>query len=385
MKKLLYLLFSISLFCCRDRYESPVISPDTGYLVVEGFINTGLGGTSISLSRVNKLNDPVIAKVTGAVVQVEADNNQVYPLAAKADGVYASEQLVLQNDRSYRLTIRTPDNKEYQTAFAKPVATPAIDSISWQYTDSGLEIFVNTHDPANNTKYYRWQYEQTWEIRSSYYSTLKYVTTQVQGRPFYSVDFLFPNGAPDTTKIRCWQGNNSTTIILGSTAKLTKDIISMPLIDIPRGTRPLSIMYSVLVRQHAITKAEYEFLEIMKKNTELTGSVFDPQPSQLNGNIKCITNPGEPVVGYVGVYSEQQERVYIRNSQLPGWGFNPGCLDYEIENQTDSIAQAIGNLLLPTTVQTFTPVGRIATFNAAPNVCVDCTLIGTNKKPDFWP
>src|SRR5687767_14342232 len=118
MKKLFYCICCISLFCCRDRYESPVNSPETGYLVVEGFINTGVGGTSISLTRVNKLSNPIIVRVTGAVVQVEDDNNQVYPLAAKPNGIYASEQLVLQGTRSYRLSITTPDNKQYRTAFS---------------------------------------------------------------------------------------------------------------------------------------------------------------------------------------------------------------------------------------------------------------------------
>src|SRR5687767_798067 len=113
MKKIIYFICCITLLCCRDRYESPVNTPVTGYLVVEGFINTGTGGTSISLSRVNQLSNPVIVKVTGAVVEIEDDNNQVFPLPAKPDGVYGSPQLVLQDNRSYRLSIRTRDNKQY--------------------------------------------------------------------------------------------------------------------------------------------------------------------------------------------------------------------------------------------------------------------------------
>ena len=175
------------------------------------------------------------------------------------------------------------------------------------------------------------------------------------------------------------------SIILGSTAKLTKDVISMPLIFIPRRTRPLSAMYSVLVKQYGITKEEYEFLDIMKKNTELTGTVFDPQPSQLNGNIECISNPSEPVIGYAGVYSMEQKRIYIRNSQLPAWGFNSGCFEIEVKNHTDSIAEVIARGFLLTTIHTLIDPNIITIFNATSGICVDCTLIGTNKKPDFWP
>src|SRR3712207_6958843 len=33
---------------------------------------------------------------------------------------------------------------------------------------SGVTIFVNTHNPENNTRYYRWEFDETWENRSVY-------------------------------------------------------------------------------------------------------------------------------------------------------------------------------------------------------------------------
>jgi len=37
------IFFSLLLFGCREEYISPVITPDLGYLVVEGVINSGTG------------------------------------------------------------------------------------------------------------------------------------------------------------------------------------------------------------------------------------------------------------------------------------------------------------------------------------------------------
>jgi hypothetical protein len=385
MKIFICFFLVVVCYACRDKYESPVNSPATGYLVVEGFINTGQGGTTVTLSRVNRLTEPIIAKVRGASVQIENDNNQVYALAETANGVYTSGQLILDGSRNHRLRIRTADNKIYLSAFAKARNTPAIDSVSWTYDDSGVQIYANAHDDNNNTRYYRWEYEQAWEIHSPFLPILKYVFTPIPGGNRNSVTWIYPDGDVDTSKFRCWQYSNSTTVLIGSTAQLTKDVIRMPMVFIQRRSRPISVLYSILVKQFAISKEEYEFLDIMRKNTEITGSIFDAQPSQLKGNIACVTNPGEPVIGYVGVSTIEQKRIFIRNHQLPGWNYSSGCEETPFANQTDSIAIALARALFPTVIHTLTPPNRIDTFYATPGPCIDCTLLGTQQKPSFWP
>ena len=44
----------------------------------------------------------------------------------------------------------------------KLVQTPAIDSVWWRQPGD-LDINVTTHDPTNNTHYYRYDYIQTWQ------------------------------------------------------------------------------------------------------------------------------------------------------------------------------------------------------------------------------
>ena len=384
MKFSLFIFLILAVYACRDKYESPVNSPTTGYLVAEGFINTGIGSSTVTLSRVNKLTDPIIVKVRSAVVQIENDNNQAFALTETSNGVYTSGQLNLDTSRNYRLRIRTQDNKTYLSAFAKSRTTPVIDSVSWTYDNSGVQIYANAHDINNSTRYYRWEYEQAWEIHSPYLPILKYVFTPIPGGNRNSVTWIYPNGDVDTSKFRCWQYGNSTSIIIGSTAKLTNDIIRMPMIFIPRRSRPISILYSILVKQYAISKEEYEFLDIMRKNTEITGSIFDAQPSQLKGNLECITNQGEPVIGYIGVSSLEQKRIFINNRQLPEWNYTSGCEETPFANQTDSIAIALARGLFPTVIHTLTPPNRIDTFYATTGVCIDCTLLGTDKRPSFW-
>ena len=46
---------------------------------------------------------------------------------------------------------------------------------------------------------------------------------------------------------------------------------------------------------------------------------------QLSGNIHCLTDPNEAVIGYVEITQEQTQRIFIFNSQVSGWNYNPGC------------------------------------------------------------
>ena len=68
------------------------------------------------------------------------------------------------------------------------------------------------------------------------------------------------------------------------------------------------------LKQYAWTKEGYEFLDRMRKNTETTGSVFDPQPSELNSNIHNVADATEPVIGYFNIIiSERQQALYDEN------------------------------------------------------------------------
>jgi len=189
----------------------------------------------------------------------------------------------------------------------------------------------------------------------------------------------------DSSLYTCWRADPSTQILIASTTKLSEDVVdNYHITQIPKNSQKISVMYSIQVKQHAITKGAYEFLQKMKKNTEQTGSVFDPQPSELKGNIQCISNPSEIVVGYVSVSTEQTKRIFIKNTEVPNWGYESGC--YLAEFSLIQLTQAMASKLLPVDALEFDPTTKeITRFNAALPTCVDCTLSGTNQKPPFWP
>lgn len=388
MRKYSILVFLIALFAaCKERYEAPLKSTVTGYLVVEGIVNSGSGTTTIQLSRSTSLSDRTLQYEQGASVTLVGQDNSTRTLVESTPGHYTASNLFLSTSQKYKLSIVTSAGKKYASDFVPVRNNPAIDSVNWSKQNNGVQLYVNTHDPADTSRYYQWAYTETWEYHSAYPAVLKYVIQRVGNKDVYSVGYLDSTTFGSVpTKFYCWKTQESTNITLGSSAKLAKDVIQLPLIFIDPASWKLSVLYSVNVKQYVLSKDAYAFMETMKKNTEQTGSIFDPQPSQLNSNIHSLDNPSELVIGYLSICPIREKRIFISRADVGDWGFNvyDQCAQRKIPNISDSITQN-GLGLLPSYVFEVSPRGDIVSFYASDPLCVDCQLRGSPVKPSFWP
>ena len=365
---------------CRKLYEPHVNSPASGYLIVEGYINTGVGPSTITLTRTTKLVDTVSIRYEhDARVSIESSTNESFPLAEVADGRYTSDVLHLNPTSKYRLRIITQNGKEYLSDYVTARSTPPIDSVNWRMDGDRMRFYVNAHDPSGNTRYYRWEYDETWEIKSYYYSRFIYVVSNNTVR-----DRVFP--AEDVSK--GWKFNNSTNIFLASSARLQSDVIfEAPLTAIEQGNEKLSVRYSILVRQYALDKKGYEFYDLMKKNTEDIGGVFDVQPTEIQGNIHCVTDPKELVIGYVSASTVTENRIFISASDLPfSWRYVEYCPYYMVANQPDSFRLYFQSQYYSPYDGVYSPAtGALVGYLSALPGCVDCKYRGASlTKPPYW-
>jgi hypothetical protein len=367
----------LAMCCCLCRciqpYVSPYKSPPTGYLVVEGYISAN-SATQYTLTRSVQLSgNYAVPAVTGATVQVEGSDNSVFPLPEQGNGVYGDTTLDLNPANQYRLRIQAPNGESYLSDFVAVKPSPPIDSINWTFDYyNGVNIYVNTHDPDNATHYYMWTYDQTWEYDMTWVSYVKYddtTNTVVPRLPGQLVD-------------RCWVNSPSTTLMADNTSKLSQDVVfEYPLVHILNDQQQLGVLYSIIVTQSTLTADGYNFLYQMQQNTEALGTVFDAQPTQLTGNLHCLNNPAEPVIGYISAGTVQQERIFIADRQLPYWQYYLACAkpNITVPNIPDSLQYYFGSLYTPIEA---IPGGYLANIST----CIDCTLLGgSNQKPSFWP
>lgn len=363
---------------CKEKYVSPYVSPPTGYLVVEGYIS-GNSPTTYTITRTIPLpGDTTIPPELGAQVQVQGSDNSVYALTEQGNGVY-SDSFPLDPQARYRLHIHTKNGEEYFSDYVPFKTTPPIDSVNWVNTPNGLFIYVNTHDPANATRYYLWNYDYVFEYHSGEESDYIYdrTTHPVSVRPRTAAEQVF----------RCWTSGSSTNILVGSSTKLASDVISMyPIDSFPPNSPELSVLYTTLVRQYALTDSGYNFYALMQKNTESLGSIFDAQPSQITGNIHCTTYPDEPVIGWVSAGTVQQQRIWINRADAPST-FSYACTDpdAEIPNIPDTLIYRFAeDLFQPLRPDIFggVIVGWVINYSS----CTECTVHGgVNYGPSWWP
>lgn len=360
---------------CKDKYFPEIPSTETNFLVVEGVLNAGNEPTTVRITRTYDINGNIgnLRGETNAVVTVEGNDNSSRPLTMADAGTYQSRNLALSANNEYRLRIKTMDGKEYLSSYVKVKTSPEIDSVSYKPQDGNMQLYVNTHDPANNTRYYKWSYEETWEINSYYYSTIIYDANEPK---------LIREREPSEYIFRCWKYSKSGKILFGSSAQLTSDVIfEQPINRIPGGDERLSVRYSILLKQYALDKDAYEFFDLMKKNTESLGSIFDAQPSEIRGNIKCVNNPDEIVIGYVSASTVTQKRIFINRPS--GWNFRQLCDTRLITPDSVRYYMAKGDFI--PIVEEPRMGSLISDYLSSTPVCVDCRERGGNlQKPAYW-
>lgn len=363
-----FIFIAILITSCVKSFSPPAAATASGYLVVEGVVIPYGERSVITLSRSWGLSDSAgYTPERFAKVMVEDSLGTSYNFLESSPGKY-SATLSLDASKYYRLHVISQQGQEYLSTYEPVVITPPIDSLHWKQ-DGGVTIYADTHDATGKTKYYRWEYNETWEYHSYYESLLKLENGVVVGIP-----------AAETFK--CYDSIASTSVIIGTSKNLSENIITDQVITtIPDTSQKMSVMYSILVKQYGLSENAFSFWDLMRKNGSELGGLFDPQPSQISGNIRNARDSSEPVIGYFGISTVQRSRLYVSNNDLDNWQWKriqyaEYCI--AITDPTNPIYAGVS----------FLPAYSVppGTIFWAKSGCVDCRLQGgTTTKPSYWP
>lgn len=371
-------LFSCFLgYGCLESFDPHISSKETGLLVVEGYIQADLGATRITLSRVAPLDQSQgIVPEQNAEVKIESQDGETFLLTETTQGVYISDTLELPTDRRYRISIKRSNGNIYESEFQSVKITPPIDSLHWKWKDQ-LYIYASAHDVDSKTTYYTWTFQEDWIIRSQYASTLMYdkITGLIVERP-----------GPEMVKmLDCYGTNRSKDIILASSSQLAHDAIEYPIVTVPAASEKIQDRYRVIAYQRTMTEEEYNYIVLMKKNSEQNGSFFDPMPSQLFGNIKNSENPEEVVIGYLGSYTIQRSEIIIDANEIPVAPIQEKCEPVDFANNAENLVQYLSDpkVLIPFELYNENNDPEKPRVIALPAVCLDCRIGGrSNVKPN---
>ena len=121
----------------------------------------------------------------------------------------------------------------------------------------------------------------------------------------------------------------------------------------------------------------------LQKVTESLGTLFDPQPSIIRGNISNVNDESEVVLGYFDAASIQEKRIFVNSNdfeRISYPNYYSFCYDSivsfgQIQEMVDSQWMIVS--------ETMDEAGFPAYLFSIP-VCIDCRLAGSNVKPDYW-
>ncbi len=376
----LLLLLLLTSGCVSDFVPAGITS-SAGILVVEGSIEEPYG-TTIRLTRTKELNSnlPNEAVTSAQLTIIRSDGSTLATLepVAGQPGYYSvTHDIHLQAEETYALAIVIGD-RHYRSTFQSPMYSPEIDEVTWQSKADGYEVDVrvSAHDPENQIKHFLWKYEEDWEIKAEYATNYRYDSA------LKTVVEVFNPSYGD--RYYCWDSNRSTSLLLGSMDNLSESRIKdKVLLNLKAGDTRFSFLYSILVKQYALSKEAYRYFRNMQGNIDNVGSIFAPQPTEMEGNITCISHPDETVTGFVYISTVTTKRIYIDARDVPlmkkiinCWEPTPSDLEYSY-TPAKAYMTSLGIYL-------FIPESMAYRYRSI--LCMDCTFLGGNKqKPAFWP
>lgn len=366
---------TITVSCVYD-FTPNLPAGKEGIIVIEGDILAG-DYSEFKISTTISLSAPDEEKyITNATVWVESESGEVIHAVydGNTKGSFMANTSQLNVNQKHKLCVDIPGRGSYRSAMIPVLESSQIDSISYSIAENkeSVRIEVTTHNNHPDMKYYKWLYREDWEFRSEYMLMLRYndATGNIETIPYDEMGKFY----------YCWERDSSTGIFIASTDKLSQNIVyKQPLKTIYRTDRRISYLYAIQVSQIALSKEGYDYWETLKKNTDETGGIFAPQPSEMRGNLESITKPEEPVIGFISASTLTQQRRFISDKELRVYR-NPFKCQQDTLSRIDWKAAAEGgrDVILELPEQ-----GKAIWV---PVRCTNCVEAGGSKnKPSFWP
>src|ERR1035438_8791125 len=297
--KFLSVFFLSSCVSCITKIEVPV-RQTSAYLVVEGTISTDPPPYTVKLSYSGKFSNTYQASqgtqqifIADAKVIIKDDLGDSTLLTWISNGTYQSSDSNFAGvvGRAYTLKIYLSNGKTYVSKPEIISAVPPIDSVTVAYDSTyiagvrptQLIVSINAHDPAGVKNFYRW-------------ASFGYVPRKSWGGP------CTIGAPPCTDPFMCSCFAFCEQLVTNNQISILSDqfIDGQQLVHQPVFYSPVywKGIHYIQIKQFSISQDAYIFWQQYLEQTNRTGSILDPLPSSLIGNIYNASDSNELALGY---------------------------------------------------------------------------------------
>lgn len=211
----------------------------------------------VKLSHTRPLREASVRPLEGAEVWVMEDEAQRINFEETKPGYYQSTKAFAGEAASVYPLFILNEGKQYQSDPVTLLPPVSIDSLYDRYEvitnietkelEPGLQFFVDTYDPSGTSKYFRYEWEETYKLEVPYIS-------------YY--DYYYDNDTDWDTVFRrspipspCYVTEKSSRVLLSST--IGDQLVEMPLRYLHEESDALSNRYSILVKQYSLGEQAY--------------------------------------------------------------------------------------------------------------------------------
>jgi hypothetical protein len=378
----IFILLAFILASCIEPYNFPGGSFED-LLVVEAKLYSASQIQEVRLSRTREMNSNIPRVESNAQVWI-MDDDVRYDFIETTPGIYKSlSSFSSEIGHQYQLHIVTASGDVYESSIAELKETPPIQQVTWEYDANpainGIRIFVDTEDPTGASRYYLWEFDETYEIRVPNPSYYNYIDVdEIETRPL-PLDIQ-----------RCWEHNSSKSIIIGTSANLAEDkIVKFPLVIKRNGLRDFRFLYSINVKQYVISQDTYAYLYNLQQVNQSSGGLFDLVPGSLEGNIRHVNGTKNPI-GLFLALDQEEERLFISGTESRQSGYSVPQFEFKCDTGFFFNTAELDNFFAIPSNRFGYRIFSID-FEATnlwivyPAECSDCTYFSQNNRPDFWP
>jgi Domain of unknown function (DUF4249) len=299
---LLGLISCLFLVSCLEKVDVP-IRQETQKIVVEGLITNDPKFVSLKLSQTTSFgNANSVEPLKGAYVEVRSSTSEVTVFRPVPDelGYYRpnNRQWAGKEGVSYSIYIALADGRTFQSVAQKLPKTVVIESIDTTFVNNsspGFQTYASFKDPLETENYYRWT-AFGFHIR------------------------LSTGASPPACCNRCWVLKRENSVNLLSDFLVNGSLVK----ERPVYFSPFYALgkHLIEIQQFTISKDAFLFWTRYKDQQQRTGTIFDPLPAALTGNVFNTNDSKDVALGFFEVSGVSRKRIEADGNTRGRLAFN---------------------------------------------------------------
>jgi hypothetical protein len=362
--KFTFLIFTVTLFSCKELYNDYQSEVTEEYLVVEGMITDDPGPYSVTISKAIAYSNDLDISIykpepeTKATVKIRSDKGEdivLYELDSEP-GTYASqkEELTGEVGHRYWLYVQTQSGDVYESVPSVLMDKPDIPNL---YAVAAEKTVLDETFPGGSQFVTKPGIQLSCDIANNNAADYIKIDMRTFTPRFYVVDSTFIQGGDEPfsyekmSTFYCWLLRSADPVpnIIGAGNKTSTPLLSGIPIGFINQNNPYSaqdtvfyelpewyvisdnnteinngmlmeivieIIYSNYyiadIMAYAVNDTIYEYYRNLKNQVTANNKIFDPIPVQLTGNIRCTSDPGKSIFGVFTTASVMRRQFFIR-------------------------------------------------------------------------